>query len=1258
MAYGKYRHSTIKGQAGTTWEVEVWKKDNYNQVKNGEFTTDLSDWSNINSWTWVNNNGIGGVQTTGSGSISQAQVVLPFFPSVGDEIEGGVVLHVSATDVYVIAKESIGQFEWGCSGTYISGADGQAIGTGLQNTLDIVAGCSATDSAAYMCSDLTLNGYSDWFLPSKDELHKFYQNKSTLEAVSGFESFSGAYWSSTESSSSLANYEFPSMGSSSVISKTNTFKVRPIRSYPLDAYYVNIDINSRTQGYIEVDVGGTTSSQITTNGVTSIALVAGIVGNVTITAGGSFDGVISDISVSLNPDFQHSKELNLSGEGFEVKWTGEGGTRDKQFIASECVLNMFVESQDDEDWLYNDVFQKGDNYHYIRIYKNSVSDTNLWWYGWIQPGFDVIENSPFPYEFKLTATDSYGYFGKKKPSEFTSQEEKVEAHKIKDLLISDFGIDMSLIAESNGNTAVNSPDGNLSPNPYNRDSFKTSVDWWRPETTYQSSDPLAIHYAARGAFVEKQDEEEEDISESNPLEYKPIDVVNGVLKTFNTVGFLAEGFYNFIQPNSFVDNNTGEIRVYDYEDTTSSPTPYDLDTLLTIDQSNNAVLGGSTITYEPSLEGVRLTYKQGANSFNVASGQDLTSSTLVGMVQSLDEGTMTLDFNAKHIEEIDRTEFSGLNPASYPHWHILDNSFVNQATLTISITDGSTTKYLQEDSGGLLTWSGSPQTIIIYRGWGIGAAALTGVNSTSNTAVGNVSNGTSLNIGSSATSYPQSTISGGPCYSSYYNSADKYKFTTNIKFLAEVENPGITGDINIELDAFNYYHKAKSGALIAGVYSTEFGLQSQPTSIESSSTECVNITLTPTGSESWAEQGESIVYSSEQTENTSYESFDLGDYNLGQTGIGSEYSVQYLSSGITTPVTTGFQRGNPTPDNPRNILQLVTKEFLELQVEPLEILQASIFSSDISPLKTIKYSINDDSNYKYYQFLGGSFKAQSETMDGEWYSINSKTDYITEPNPFPVVTNELAPPPPPNGSAEGKMGSTDFNAQIDLINKSLGVTDSDIDLGTTYNKVEFDANSKAKVYDNQKIILSYADGSNQLILTASGDNLTSSDQINVDNFTPTTNYPSGCVVSILPYDLTNVIQGENLAPGVTTTAIYITPQQFHTTNDSNMVMYSRDDLGSIQGTEYDRKLIYATTFIPLGYKIKAVDIYASANESIEIKTCRVADDYTTSRGTGTSNTQLITSAWASVEGYYVILIYGPGATSDEIYGAKITIEAI
>jgi hypothetical protein len=766
---------------------------------------------------------------------------------------------------------------------------------------------------------------------------------------------------------------------------------------------------------------------------------------------------------------------------------------------------------------------------------------------------------------------------------------------------------------------------------------------------------------------------------------------------------LAEGFYNFIQPNSLADNNTGEIRVYDYASTISSPTPYDLDTLLTIDQSNNVVLGGSTITYEPSLEGVKLTYKQGASSFNVATGQDLTSSITVGMIQDVDGGSMTLDFYAKHIENIDRTAFSGLDPTSTPYWHILDNSFINAATLTISITDGSTTKYLEEGDGGLLTWSSSSQTITILRGYSVGAAVgLLQINSTSGTAVGNVSNGTTLNISSTATSYPQSTISGGPCYSSYNSTTDKYKFTTNIKFLAEVENPGITGDINIELDATNVYKEAHSGSLSFGTYSTVFGSLNVPTSIESSSTECVNITLTPTGSDSWSEQGESIVYSSEQTENTSYESFDLGDYNLGQTGVGAEYAVQYLSSGITTPVTTGFQRGNPTPDEPRNILQLVTKEFLELQVEPLEILQASIFSGDISPLKTIKYSINGDSNYKYYQFLGGSFKAQSETMDGEWYSINSKTDYITEPDPFPEATNELAPPPTPNGSAEGKVGSTDLNAQIDLINKSLGVTDSDIDLGVQYNKIELDANSKAKVYDNQKIILSYADGSNQLILTASGDNLTSSDQINVDNFVPTIDYPSGCVASILPYDLTNVITGGGGGtPGGTTRQvqfndggafgaesgfeydkttdtltsmyvdgqylgdnigtiydlyIYLTPLDFNISSGHRNPPYTDDDGATLRpsssGVNY-----YASLQIPLGYKAVKVDLKSSSNDSFWVGSSAWNSSSISTLGSGTTNTELtLTTSLTGLAGKYMVIKFDPNQTTDEIYGCKITLE--
>lgn len=73
--------------------------------------------------------------------------------------------------------------EWGCQGTLISGADGTTIVTGNQNTLDIIAGCVDIGTAARLCSELLEGGYSDWYLPSIDELDKMYLNK---VAIGGF----------------------------------------------------------------------------------------------------------------------------------------------------------------------------------------------------------------------------------------------------------------------------------------------------------------------------------------------------------------------------------------------------------------------------------------------------------------------------------------------------------------------------------------------------------------------------------------------------------------------------------------------------------------------------------------------------------------------------------------------------------------------------------------------------------------------------------------------------------------------------------------------------------------------------------------------------------------------------------------------------------------------------------------------------------------------------------------------------------------
>jgi len=51
-----------------------------------------------------------------------------------------------------------------------------AIGSGRINTERIAAGVKETDCAAKRCIKLKINKYTDWFIPSKDELDLIYKN--------------------------------------------------------------------------------------------------------------------------------------------------------------------------------------------------------------------------------------------------------------------------------------------------------------------------------------------------------------------------------------------------------------------------------------------------------------------------------------------------------------------------------------------------------------------------------------------------------------------------------------------------------------------------------------------------------------------------------------------------------------------------------------------------------------------------------------------------------------------------------------------------------------------------------------------------------------------------------------------------------------------------------------------------------------------------------------------------------------------------
>jgi len=90
---------------------------------------------------------------------------------------------------------------WGCIGTNIT--TGTAIGTGRSNTIAISAACTESN-AANLVKSLTINGLSDWFLPSLDELKLLVNRPGVISKTSTNLYPPYEYWSSSQSHQDLA----------------------------------------------------------------------------------------------------------------------------------------------------------------------------------------------------------------------------------------------------------------------------------------------------------------------------------------------------------------------------------------------------------------------------------------------------------------------------------------------------------------------------------------------------------------------------------------------------------------------------------------------------------------------------------------------------------------------------------------------------------------------------------------------------------------------------------------------------------------------------------------------------------------------------------------------------------------------------------------------------------------------------------------------------------------------------------------------
>ncbi|AEV30040.1 hypothetical protein SpiGrapes_2264 [Sphaerochaeta pleomorpha str. Grapes] len=146
------------------------------------------------------------------------------FYDKGEKTDGWRYLEVSPFSVQVMLP-------WGV--VPLDTPTNSNIGSGKSNTEHIAAmqaNSQEPPTAAGYCANLVFNGYSDWFLPSKEELQLLYLQYSTNQ-LGEFMALGYGYWTSTQYDQKKAWAQGFYAGVQGRIGKTELFLVRPIRSF-------------------------------------------------------------------------------------------------------------------------------------------------------------------------------------------------------------------------------------------------------------------------------------------------------------------------------------------------------------------------------------------------------------------------------------------------------------------------------------------------------------------------------------------------------------------------------------------------------------------------------------------------------------------------------------------------------------------------------------------------------------------------------------------------------------------------------------------------------------------------------------------------------------------------------------------------------------------------------------------------------------------------------------------------------------------
>ena len=234
---------TSDGGSGVTARGVCWSKSPNPTLANsktsdgsgtGEFASSITGLELFTTY-YVRAYATNGVGTSYGNEISFRTLGL----GIGSTYQGGKIFYVlQPGDPGYVADQEHGfiaapadqstGIAWYNGSYLITGATATALGTGSANTNTIITSQGAGSYAARLCYDLESGGYSDWYLPGKDELHKLYLSFGAIDGLV----YNGYYWSSSETDISSAwSEQFVNTGYQYTYPKSSLLRVRAIRSF-------------------------------------------------------------------------------------------------------------------------------------------------------------------------------------------------------------------------------------------------------------------------------------------------------------------------------------------------------------------------------------------------------------------------------------------------------------------------------------------------------------------------------------------------------------------------------------------------------------------------------------------------------------------------------------------------------------------------------------------------------------------------------------------------------------------------------------------------------------------------------------------------------------------------------------------------------------------------------------------------------------------------------------------------------------------